>query len=1007
MKLLLLLIFCSNYFFSSAQSNHFTFNNYTVDNGLCDNYINSIFQDSRGFIWFGTAEGMSRFDGANFKNFYANTKDSTALYGNNVSNISEYKKGHLVFNSNGTVRGLNTYSSQFYAFPSLKNKNGYIIKGLSNNVWFFCGSDTCYVLDSSMTIVDTIITNFKTKAKSTLVLCSQLDNEKYLLNNGIEYVIYYPESKKIITLNLDKSTFNDPDYALNFRYYDPANNWLYVNNYFAGLYRYNLQGKLLMHWAPGLNKNNLGGGSIMHILPVEKKYLWLGMQEGGLNILNTETNIVEKYRFDTNNPNSLASDVVTQIYKDKENNFWMATTKGVSKLNQTTFLLKNWKNEFDNTSALLSVKNDANSDAYVTFFSTKNVYKINNETDIVTKLDASKFPQVWASSKSNNELIFSGIGNSVTYYNPQNNSYRVTDFLKNYFPTSEIVILNYTAKNGDRWFSGNKGGGLLRIASGDGSYHLYKKDGPKGKFTTTYFASYTETANGDMWFGVNKTHKLLHWDSKKDTLTEIDWREVEGMRDAIVAGIVDLQTDRDDNVWVAFGGSGIGKYNYRENKSKLYTIQDGLISNGVYALQFDGKNRLWIGTLKGVSCFIVNENKFVNFSKKDGFVDDYISNSSISYDSINNKIWVGAEHTLYKFTPDELLSFNNKNFPIYIDEIIVNGKKNIDTIYNNLSLRANQNNIQFSFIGIDANSGMDLEYSYKLEGADKDWVFNGHTSTASYANLSSGKYTFKVRARHKGDNEWKETEDPLTFTIATPWNKTWWFYLLMGLAILGFALWLNRAYYLRKLEKQKAIVEKQEAIQEERNRIAADMHDDLGSGLTKITYLSQMAMSSENKENDLLKINKTSAELVESMSEIIWAMKEENNSIEDLIFYIKSCAVEYCTNNNLECTIILPENIKPRIVKGQNRRHIFLAIKETLHNIVKHAQATEVLISIVFNTQWIVKIQDNGRGIDVEKASNRLGGNGLHNIKKRIHAVNGTVSIENNNGTLVTLYIPG
>jgi signal transduction histidine kinase len=216
--------------------------------------------------------------------------------------------------------------------------------------------------------------------------------------------------------------------------------------------------------------------------------------------------------------------------------------------------------------------------------------------------------------------------------------------------------------------------------------------------------------------------------------------------------------------------------------------------------------------------------------------------------------------------------------------------------------------------------------------------------------------------------------------------------------------------YKKWSDSEKKLVieklEKQRAIELERNRIAEDMHDDLGSGLTKITYLSQMALGKENHEGELNNIKNTSRGLVESMNEIIWAMKEENNSIEDLIYYIKSYAVEYCSNNNLECIIIIPESFKPRIVKGQNRRNIYLAIKEVLHNIVKHAAAKHIVISVIFDQQWIVAIQDDGKGIDLTKQSNRLGGNGLHNIKKRIESVNGTVTVENNKGTLVTLRIP-
>ncbi len=228
--------------------------------------------------------------------------------------------------------------------------------------------------------------------------------------------------------------------------------------------------------------------------------------------------------------------------------------------------------------------------------------------------------------------------------------------------------------------------------------------------------------------------------------------------------------------------------------------------------------------------------------------------------------------------------------------------------------------------------------------------------------------------------------------------------ILFDIFLYSLGLYKKWSDNEKKLVIEK--LEKQRAVELERNRIAEDMHDDLGSGLTKITYLSQMALDKESHEGELTNIKNTSRGLVESMNEIIWAMKEENNSIEDLIYYIKSYAVEYCANNNLECTIVIPESFKTRSIKGENRRNIYLTIKEILHNIVKHAQAKHVLIKVHFSDQWIVTIQDDGIGIDSKKQSNRLGGNGLHNIRKRMAAVRGTASIESNNGTLVTLRIP-
>lgn len=240
------------------------------------------------------------------------------------------------------------------------------------------------------------------------------------------------------------------------------------------------------------------------------------------------------------------------------------------------------------------------------------------------------------------------------------------------------------------------------------------------------------------------------------------------------------------------------------------------------------------------------------------------------------------------------------------------------------------------------------------------------------------------------------------------------FDIVLFSAAMGFRIKKNMQDYHRallqetenKLALQTALLQKQQAIEIERNRIAADMHDDLGSGLTKITYVSQMALNRENPKDALAQIHQSSKQLVENMREIIWAMKEENNTIQDLVHYIKTYAVEYCHDNQLHCTVKFPDNLYERIVKGENRRNIYLAIKEVLHNIVKHAQAKNVSINARFEKEWVVSIVDDGIGMNFEKMKMTSKGNGLQNIRKRIEAVSGTVEFASNNGTMVTFFIP-
>jgi signal transduction histidine kinase len=337
----------------------------------------------------------------------------------------------------------------------------------------------------------------------------------------------------------------------------------------------------------------------------------------------------------------------------------------------------------------------------------------------------------------------------------------------------------------------------------------------------------------------------------------------------------------------------------------------------------------------------------------------------------------------------------------------VNGKKYAGADYHSLHFAPSEDNLQIRFIALDINNGKNIEYSYLLSNTDKDWHFAGNNPTAAYANLKSGNYTFRIKVRHKGDIEWKEMKEPLRFTIATPWQKTWWFKLLLMAAVALLVWYLITSYYARKLQQQKAEMEKQKAVEQERTRISTDMHDDFGASLSRIKFLSEKLQlynpDNPAEKTDLEKISQYSDEMAEKMNEIVWALNQRYDSLGDLVSFCRSYASEYLQDKNIKLRFTAGE-VSEKKIQGEIRRNIFLVIKETLHNIVKHAQATEVAISFNHTQQLEVMIHDNGRGIDMENI--RPFANGLENMKKRIADINGHIQIENKEGTRIRIEVP-
>jgi signal transduction histidine kinase len=270
-----------------------------------------------------------------------------------------------------------------------------------------------------------------------------------------------------------------------------------------------------------------------------------------------------------------------------------------------------------------------------------------------------------------------------------------------------------------------------------------------------------------------------------------------------------------------------------------------------------------------------------------------------------------------------------------------------------------------------------------------------------------GNYNLRIKAMFPG-GRYPEQELHYSFLINPPWWQTWWFRwgaVLLGVGLLAL---LIRNYYQRKLARQKIYSEKQQAIEKERTRIATDIHDDLGSGLSRIRYLGETvkfkAAQKEDIRPDIEKIAVFSDEMVDKMNEIVWALNEKNDSLESIVAYIRAFAAEYFSNNNIPCTIQVPETIPVYIMKGETRRNIFLSVKECIHNIVKHAGATDADISMWVSDHLVIQIHDNGCGINWENL--RPFSNGITNVKKRMKDAGGSVQFLDDKGTTVILRIP-
>jgi two-component sensor histidine kinase len=422
---------------------------------------------------------------------------------------------------------------------------------------------------------------------------------------------------------------------------------------------------------------------------------------------------------------------------------------------------------------------------------------------------------------------------------------------------------------------------------------------------------------------------------------------------------------RDNKFWV-FGEKGLFSFDKKNNLGRTYTVEDGLPANefSPSAFVFDADQRCIAGTLNGLVSFFPDQLQDSVYPPRSQLTGIYI----------NDDLFTSAPES------DEIKKLN-------------------------LSFR--ENTFSFDFSAVAFQHVANCSFEYKLDEYDETWIKSGVAPYTRYSRIPPGDYIFNLRVIDASGRI-----SPFIKTLEIRIAKAFWQTTIFKIAVLTFILfagWLFIKWYFNyKTRKQKLEFEKQQAIERERTRIATDMHDDLGAGLSRIKFLSQSLSNKDTNDKNiksaLEKITGYSDEMTEKMGEIVWSLNEKNDTLADLIAYSRSYAIEYLASHDIVCKANTPLGLPETFIAGEIRGNIFLSVKECLHNIVKHASASYVIFSVELGNMIKITIHDNGKGIDWN--NQRAFSNGIQNIQRRMKDVKGEVKFSNEQGTKVVLTIP-
>ncbi len=962
-KALFLFSFLNYYSFSQT----FNYRHFTVENGLASSNVYAAYQDSKGYIWFGTEEGVSRFDGKNFSTY----RTEEGLSDNDVLRIVEDKSGrvwfltfsgHLSFFSQHDQKIHNENTDRFLA--RAYNGSGFFSAFVDSKsrVWFCSLTGRISMLDSG-------------DAVQIHLSDSETSGEAYVSEDKNRNIFAFCGAKKF-QLNEHDFSFKTVDTLI------PAP----VTTYFAspnGNVFYESE-KDIICITDGSIKKAAGN---LYATPVFPDVVTITNDSNTL-FLSTRHNGVVSVDLAANGPGKILhypiKKQVNSVTIDNENNIWFLTRgEGVYMLPSQLRNALVYPLEYFNNDDIFSILYDVSGSYWIGGNENK-IFRFNNgsfKSYMLPFVNKKTLGRVIDLKKDNEKNIWActdaGLFKIIT--SPDSKTLepkRIFSCVKDV----RTINITFNSKNKGVFTTPLFLGSIISKNAFEQNYEIPVHDLTENK--RTYFAYYD--LEGRLFVSnINGLNEV-----KEDSLV------CYGNTDSLLSvRIVFIAQAKDSALVLGSDGNGLIFFKNGTVINHI-TSKDGLASGICRKIVVHGDD-IFVCTNRGLTVLHYVSNHISGFNT-------YTIFNGLASNDVRDVAVTG--NTLYAVTSKGLsileiseTSMPESPPPLYITSI--SGITNEVMRDSNLTLSFKNNFLKVQYIAITFNKPSEITYQYSLDQKNENWI-STFSNEIVFSDLAPGSYTFSVRAK-KANSGWSKSAS-VSFMINPPFYKTWWFIFLCAVAATSFITLLFIYLSRRKQRSLFLQLEKKNALNIERHRISADMHDDLGSDLSKIAITAEIIKMNFPPANSLhtqvQKITDNAGSARKKMDDIIWALNPSNDNLGDLIGYVNKYCLEYFEGTTINVHVFNEVQSEFFELNARQRRNIFLVIKETSANVLKHSEAKNFHVRFFIKDNRLhITAADDGKGFNPDAL--KAGGSGLKNIKKRITDINGNMGTTFKQGT--------